>query len=176
MQSERTFDTFDVAWIVEKLDLNKSVFRSYLEGLKKDECLWKPEPKRWCLLEIICHLGDEEREDFRPRVERALKGTQPDRIDPVAWVAERRYIEQDYERKLNEWIVARATSVEWLRNLDGVDWNSGFDHASFGKMTAKFMLANWLAHDYLHLKQISRLKYNYLKVKSGEDLTYAGNW
>jgi hypothetical protein len=38
------------------------------------------------------------------------------------------------------------------------------------------IFANWLAHDYLHIRQILRLKYEYLKSISEEDLSYAGEW
>jgi hypothetical protein len=37
-------------------------------------------------------------------------------------------------------------------------------------------LHNWLAHDYLHIRQIIRIKYDYLKKTSGEILLYAGEW
>ncbi len=43
-------------------------------------------------------------------------------------------------------------------------------------MTAKMFLSNWLAHDYLHLRQILDLKFNYHKLLSGDSLTYAGKW
>jgi len=43
-------------------------------------------------------------------------------------------------------------------------------------MSAKFILANWLAHDYLHIRQITRLKYDYLQDIPNENLSYAGNW
>ncbi len=43
-------------------------------------------------------------------------------------------------------------------------------------MTAKMFLSNWLAHDYLHIRQITKLKYDYLKQLTNEDLNYAGNW
>jgi hypothetical protein len=43
-------------------------------------------------------------------------------------------------------------------------------------MTARSFLTNWLAHDYLHLRQILRIKHHYLKTESGESLSYAGAW
>lgn len=38
----------------------------------------------------------------------------------------------------------------------------------------KIISNNWLAHDYLHMRQI--IKYQYLKEKTNIDLQYAGNW
>ena len=38
------------------------------------------------------------------------------------------------------------------------------------------MLTNWLAHDYLHIRQIIKLKFDFLKDQSDEHLSYAGEW
>jgi hypothetical protein len=49
-------------------------------------------------------------------------------------------------------------------------------HPELGMLRAKIFLANWLAHDYLHIRQIIRYQFEYLKVKTEVDLNYAGNW
>jgi hypothetical protein len=36
--------------------------------------------------------------------------------------------------------------------------------------------ANWLAHDYHHIRQVNRRLYEYLQFKSKANLAYAGNW
>lgn len=41
---------------------------------------------------------------------------------------------------------------------------------------SKFFLTNWLTHDYLHMRQIIKLKYDYLEQQSGEMIDYAGTW
>jgi hypothetical protein len=43
-------------------------------------------------------------------------------------------------------------------------------------MTAMLFLSNWLAHDYLHIRQIIKLKFDYLEKMTGEGLSYAGDW
>jgi len=75
-----------------------------LFGLTKEMYLWKPAPEKWCLLEIVCHLYDEEREDFRARTRHVLEtptDTLPP-IDPQGWVGSRKYIHQDYPEVLNK--------------------------------------------------------------------------
>jgi len=42
--------------IIEALDNNKQVFKSLLVGKTEQEYLWRPQPKKWNLLEIVCHL------------------------------------------------------------------------------------------------------------------------
>jgi hypothetical protein len=168
----------DYQEITKELSSNKTIFRQMLSGLHEDMILWRPLPEKWCMLEIICHLYDEEREDFRARTKQVLEnpGLQLPQFDPQAWVESRRYMEQDYQAKLNDFLEERTQSVEWLQNLADPDWNNAYDHPKIGKMTAWMFLSNWLAHDYLHIRQVMKLKFEYLKIKANEDLTYAGSW
>lgn len=43
-------------------------------------------------------------------------------------------------------------------------------------MSAKLFLTNWLAHDYLHIRQVNRMRYLYLKTQTGIPLDYAGDY
>ena len=160
------------------LERNKDVFRYLLTGLSKEQYTWQPAPGKWCLLEIICHLYDEEREDFRYRVNHILNT--PDQklppIDPVGWVTSRKYMEQDYEEKLRAFLLERNNSIDWLHSLGAPKWDNVHFHPALGNISAEMMLSNWLAHDYLHFRQITRLKYESLCIHSGMDLSYAGSW
>ncbi|MDA0194688.1 MAG: DinB family protein [Bacteroidetes bacterium] len=164
--------------IVKELSRNRNVFKELLTGITKDQYRWKSEADKWCLLEIICHIYDEERDDFRARTAQVLEN--PDlplpSIDPVGWVSGRQYMEQDFDDKLVDFLEEREKSVEWLKSLSNPKWNNAFKHPKFGPMTANMFLSNWLAHDYLHIRQITRTKYEYLKEITHEPLKYAGNW
>jgi hypothetical protein len=129
-------------------------------------------------LEIVCHLYDEEREDFRARLKYVLEvPTEPfPPINPTGWVTERAYLKQDYAETLNNFLKERQQSVEWLQTLTSPKWDNAYDHPKFGSMSAKMFLSNWLAHDYLHVRQIIKLKFDYLKKLTGETLIYAGEW
>jgi len=164
--------------IFSKLEENKSVFHGHLKNCSPEEYLWKNSPNKWCLLEVLCHLYDEEREDFRTRVSCSLEKPHqaPPPIDPVDWVTSRKYLDENFNEKLELFLLEREKSVEWLRSLDQPEWENGYDHPEFGKRTARQYLINWLAHDYMHLRQILGLKFGYLKFTSGENLNYAGNW
>lgn len=73
--------------IANHLTENLPVFRDLLSNMTNEEYLYRPAPEKWCALEIVCHLVDEEREDFRARTRHVLE--QPDAplpsIDPVGW-------------------------------------------------------------------------------------------
>ncbi|WP_286743597.1 DinB family protein [Roseivirga sp. UBA1976] len=165
-------------WLINQLADNKEVFLSLLEKTPPHIFSWKPEPGRWNLLEIICHLADEEKHDFKYRIQVALDPNQfpflP--IDPEAWVTEKSYATQHFTQKLNEWAKEREQSVEWLRKLVPTDWEAHLVHPEYGQMTARNILANWVAHDYIHLRQIIQLKRACLQNITGESLAYAGRW
>jgi len=165
-------------FIIKQLQQNKSVFSNLLKDVKEDMYLWKQTPEKWCLLEIVCHLYDEEREDFKFRTQWVLEkpGETPPQFNPVAWVTERNYIGQDYDQTLNKFIEEREQSIIWLQSLENPKWENYYEHPKKGKLTAKFFLTNWLAHDYLHFRQITKLKFDYLEHQSGEMIDYAGIW
>lgn len=171
-------DKMDVQYIIGELKRNKLVFKDLLEHLNADLIFWKQNERKWCLLEIVCHLCDEEREDFRARVKKTLEepGKELDKIDPAGWVASRKYIKQDYSDKLNEFLAERDNLIKYLESLENPKWDNFYTHPKFGKMSAELFITNWLAHDYLHIKQIIRLKYDYLDIMTNEKLNYAGDW
>jgi hypothetical protein len=163
--------------IIGALESNMDVFGQLLAvpvALQK----WRPPKGSWSLLEIICHLRDEECEDFRARTKLALypgKGSLVP-IHPVKWVKDRHYMEQSFPEVLENFLMERERSVAWLRSLQQPDWTSSYLHTELGPMTALGMLANWLAHDYHHIRQINAVKYSFLKKQTETDLRYAGKW
>ncbi len=164
--------------MIDELARNRDVFKALLMNKSKDEYLYKPSPEKWCLLEVVCHLYDEEKEDFRARTKQVL--THPDLplppINPVGWVSERDYLKRDYTEMLQKFLYEREESVEWLQSLSEPKWSNTVIHPKLGVLSAWLFLTNWLAHDYLHIRQVIQLKFDYLKQQSGEDLLYAGNW
>ena len=164
--------------IIQELSRNKDIFNGLLKGLSKEEYLWKFDTNKWCLLEIVCHLFDEEREDFRTRTKLVLQDPKlplPS-FDPTDWPQDRAYIQQNYNDKVFSFLNERDQSIDWLQSLKDPQWTNAYQHPKFGAMSASLFLANWLAHDYLHIRQVLTLKYKYLEQLSRESLNYAGAW
>ena len=164
--------------IIKALEDNIAVFNSILSTNDSTFQNFKINPEKWNLLEIICHLYDEEREDFRARLKHILEN--PDKpltqIDPVSWVQSREYAKQDFTDKLDAFLDEREESISWLKSLKTPKWENAYQHPKIGPMSANLILANWLEHDYLHLRQILNVKHEYLKMISGQKLDFAGNW
>lgn len=169
---------FDPKPIIHQLDRNAPVLFGMFSSIPAEARLWKPAPEKWCALEILCHLYDEEREDFRARTKHVLETpTEPmPGIDPVKLVTERNYIGQNYDTMLPGFLQERKGSIAWLNSLENANWESAYQHEKFGALKAKMFLTNWLEHDYLHMRQLLTLKHNYLKETTGDSLKYAGDW
>ncbi|MBK8981662.1 MAG: DinB family protein [Ignavibacteria bacterium] len=164
--------------IIGQLDANSAVFKSLLYSVPEKLILWKSSESRWSLLEIVCHLYDEEKEDFRPRLAKIIAGDHNwDPIDPEGWVLLRKYSEKDFEIVLKDFLYERSVSVEWLKSLESQNWSMKAFHPEFGEFSAINMLSEWLAHDLLHIKQIIKLKFDFLNESLNPHfISYAGKW
>lgn len=164
--------------IISRLARNREVFSHLLANVTLEQVHWSQEPAKWSLLLTVCHLRDEEREDFRTRLRMVLESPgQPfPGINPAGWVVDRQYGAQDFATVMREFLDERERSIHWLEGLQQPSWDNATIHHSLGPMSGHFILANWLAHDYLHIRQITRLHYDYLHHAYGQPLNYAGYW
>lgn len=163
--------------IIFQLQKNLGVFQKLLQDISDIEiCTWKPSEEQWCILEVLCHLYDKEREDFKLRTKLALEKSEETipSFNPELRAIECKYLEQDYKEMLKKFIAERIDSIMWLKSLENVNWQNSFEHPQLGKLTVRYFLINWLTHDYIHMRQIIKLKYDYIKELTGEEFKYAG--
>lgn len=135
--------------------------------------------KAWSIVEILCHLADEEIEDFRVRLELTL--TDPSKewpgIDPEGVAKSRDYQHQSPQDALRRFVAARQANMRWLATLDSASWETVHTHPRFGSMRAGDLLASWAAHDLLHLRQITKRLFESLAAQAEPYSTaYAGEW
>ncbi|MFO7655268.1 MAG: DinB family protein [Candidatus Krumholzibacteriia bacterium] len=177
--STRGGTTLNRIHLVERLEINADAVRDLVRGVGPQQARWRPSAQQWSLLEVICHLRDEEKDDFRARIEATL--FRPDEpwtpIDPRSWPKSRKYHQQDLGEALHAFMGQRCRSVGWLRGLGETDWTRAHHHPQFGPLRAGDLLVSWVAHDYLHLRQLTRLHYLYnLERAGGFQAGYAGEW
>jgi len=133
---------------------------SALIGMAEDfpSYLWNecPEPKEWCLTEIICHLRDVEREINLPRLQKIKSEPNPFilGIDSDAWAEERNYKDQNGLEALQDFIASRKNTIDLIENLKAEDWSLPAQHAIFGPTDLHEMIAIMTRHDQLHNKQV----------------------
>jgi hypothetical protein len=165
--------------VVARLASNAEVFRHLLSGVREEQAGWKPAPEKWSLLEVVCHLADEEREDFRQRLDLTLHrpGESWPPIDPGGWVVDRGYARRKLDVAVADLLAERTRSVDWLRGLAHVQLDAAYAHPTIGVLTAGDLLASWLAHDLIHIRQLTRLHYEYFQSRAAPcSVAYAGPW
>jgi len=152
------------AQLIENLRRTGRSLLQHYDAITPDEVRWKEAAGKWSLLEILCHLVDEERDDFRKRVSLTLESPEKDwpPIDPEGWARERDYNECDLAEMFAAFEKERSASLEWLDGLADVDWSTEHVHPKFGGMKAGDLLASWAAHDLLHLRQIANTRVEYI--------------
>ena len=171
--------------IIRRMDATPRAVGTLASGLTTDEARSKPPSGAWSILEIVCHMVDEETADFRPRLELTLRdpgAPWPD-LDPEAAAVKREYLSQDLPAKLQEFADERAKTIAWLRSLRSPNWQAAHVHPRFGPIRAGDLLCAWPAHDALHIRQIAKRLYE-LAGREGETMSpatpfitrYAGDW
>jgi hypothetical protein len=169
---------FDFAALYLELIDSTQMIRALLAGISNDDARIKPSPPSWSILETLCHLYDEERWDFRPRLDAILHrpGSDWEEIDPEGWVISRRYNDQDLGDVKERFFSERSKSLDWLRGLSEADWTISRD-TSFGSITAGDMFSSWVAHDNLSIRQLVELRRARLeRISSPYRIDYAGDW
>jgi hypothetical protein len=161
-----------------QLGLQAAAIRSLAEGITDEQARWKPDSDSWSILEVINHLYDEERLDFRVRLDYILyrPGETWPPIDPQGWVTSREYNERDPHESLQNFLAEREKSLAWLKGLEAPEWQTT-SPAPWGEIAAGDMFAAWVGHDLLHLRQLVELRYAYLTQDAQPySLQYAGDW
>ena len=164
--------------LTSQLERNAKAILTLSQNISNEQARWKPDAQGWSVLEVICHLADEEVEDFRTHVDHLLYHTNDPwpEINPQAWVIERRYYEQDLNTVFSRFMTERQISLSWLNGLRNMDWERGIE-APFGKISAGDVLCSWAAHDILHLRQLVELHYAFsTKQALPYQVRYAGQW
>jgi hypothetical protein len=164
--------------LYQELAQGVEIIRALTAGVGQAEAQVKPAPESWSILEVVCHLYDEEREDFREHLDLILH--RPDDkwspIDPEGWVSRRNYNERDLGQVVAGFVAEREQSLAWLRGLAGANWDAAY-HTAYGPITAGDMFAAWVAHDNLHMRQLVELRRGrVVTLAEPYDVRYAGEW
>jgi hypothetical protein len=166
-------------YLTTQMARNAERVRLLALGISDEQARWKPDANSWSILEVVNHLCDEEREDFRVRLDHILHhpGKTWPSIDPQGWVTARRYNERDLDESVKNFVLARQESLDWLQSLGTPDWERAVETPWGGTIRAGDMFAAWTAHDTLHLRQLVELHHAYVVYLTQPYAPdYAGDW
>jgi hypothetical protein len=164
--------------LYQELQNSTEMIRALLSGITQEEAGFKPNANSWSILEVICHLHDEECEDFREHLDFILHRQNEEYhvIDPQSWVKERRYNEQDFRMMQEKFFAERNKSFEWLKGISNSDWDTT-STSQYGSVTAGEMFSCWVAHDNLHIRQLVELRRKRIEnITQPYPIEYAGDW
>jgi len=161
--------------LYQELQNSTEMIRALLSGVAPEAAHLKPSAESWSILEVVCHLYDEEREDFREHLDFILHRPHEEwhEIDPER---ENEYNEQDFAEMQEKFFIEREKSFAWLKGLRNPDWEKTYTTA-YRTISAGEMFACWVAHDNLHIRQLVELRRMRLEnITKPYNLEYAGDW
>ena len=139
-----------------------------------------PDSGNWSILQIVCHLADEDEFDFPVRIRLMLAGAERwPPIDPEGWAVERDYASQSLGEQLQRFARLRSSALDDFASMQipNSDWNKQYEHEELGTFRAGDILHSWASHDILHLRQISKRIYEFNQQQADDFSTrYAGDW
>lgn len=127
-----------------------------LAGLDEAVARTRPAPAEWSPVEIVCHLRDEETEDFGARLRVIVDGAAEFApIQPERWAVERRYREASLPEALEALRARRQASLDLLASTSPDALTGSRPHKRLGRLSGLDILVAWVAHDRIHLAQLA---------------------
>ena len=155
----------DVRELQHRLRANGAAITALVEA-SESECRWKPAPDRWSLVEIVNHLASEESIDFRQRLRLIAEDTALDwpPFDLFTAAQDGTWAAMDYTESVERWKRERAESLTWLADAGEIDPEIRYAGRGSDKhpLSAGDLMSSWVAHDFFHIRQIVRLRWDYL--------------
>jgi hypothetical protein len=183
----------NLAYYISRLEQQAMAIAQLAENVGTGQAHWKPSADEWSMLQVIEHLLDEERQDFRLLLHKLLSGS--DAAWPVSepidaegeeeseadTEAEADEQESTLGSSLQSFLDERADSLEWLNGLVAPNWEDAMltpQSQKFSSLQAGDILTSWVAHDLLHLRQLIELHFAYQSqlAQPNYSVAYAGDW
>ncbi len=164
--------------LYQELQNSTAMLRALSAGITPEAARLKPSAESWSILEVVCHLYDEEREDFREHLDFILhrQNEKWHAIDTEGWVTQRKYNEQDLTEMQKKFFAEREKSFAWLKGLRNPDWEKTYT-TEYRTISAGEMFACWVAHDNLAIRQLVELRRMRIEnISKPYKLDYAGDW
>lgn len=163
---------------IHQMSVNAEALRVLLQSVSAEQAAWKPDPQTWSIAEVAGHLYVEELGDFRCHLREVFHHP------PLAWGALQPgpVAYRGFDLDLGGFLTERQSSIAWLGALPAVDWDATIS-AFFGPanepmtFSAGDLLASWVAHDFLHIRQVNELHFAWNARRAAPyGVRYAGAW
>jgi len=158
--------------MIHQLAANAEAIRALAQTFSDEQAQWKPDADNWSMHEVMAHLYNEERMDFRVHL-MWFFGESSQRPGYVSVESSRQALEG--------FLAERQASIAWLSVLEAPDWNVTtllhFGPNETVTVCAEDMLDSWVEHDILHMRQLVELMHGCnVQQASPYAVKYAGGW
>lgn len=150
MQSERVR-----AYILHGIRATPLIFARLLEGVTDAELDRRPDPERFTLREVVCHLADWEPiwlERIRAIAERE-NPTLPG-YDEGQFAIDNDYAHANIAEQMEKFATGRAALTEYVTALPADAWTRPGVHQEAGPMLLGDLVSLILGHDGYHARQM----------------------
>ena len=151
---------FDLDDSLAMLARTPEVLSSLLRGLPDSWTRSTEGPGTWSAFDVVGHLAYGETSDWMVRTRIILEQGESRAFDPFDREAQFQTSPgKTLEQLLDEFARLRRENVAALRalRLQPADLDRRGRHPSLGAVTLRQLLAAWVAHDFTHLHQLSRV-------------------
>jgi hypothetical protein len=151
---------FNLETALEILSRTPQVLHSQLAGLSEEWVTGREGPGTWSPQEVIGHLIVNEETNFLSRVRLILSDAEPKIVTPINMTI---HLERSrgitITDLLSEFKELRLRNLETLRsfNLTEADYAKTATHPKVGIVSLSHVLSIWVAHDLMHIGQITRV-------------------
>ena len=152
--------SFDLIRSIQLLERTPAVLRAWLSGLDDEWTTRNEGGETWSPYDVVGHLIHGDHAVWIPRLAIILSDGPEKTFPPSDPFAQFRESEgKSLAQLLDEFAAARAASLRDFGAfaLSGADLDRTAIHPTFGTVTARQLLATWVAHDLDHVMQISRV-------------------
>jgi hypothetical protein len=142
--------------LISALNSSPKIVERLLRVFPKTRLDDRSETDRFTPREVIAHLADWEQVILdRVRVAKIRPGNPGPVEDATQRALTHHYGDKDVFHEAEVFESRRQTTLEYLRDLNEVDWKKTFIHQSMGEVTIEAYMINILEHDMYHLEQLS---------------------
>jgi DinB superfamily len=135
--------------------------KAALKGVPRTLMLWTPGPGKWCILEIVAHMRDMERDAYIARYRRILaedNPTLPD-VDGDLLALLDNYRGMKLPELLRDFVRLRKECLKLLKSVKSAQWDRIGTHETAGPLSMNDLLRRQsIGNDEAHLGQIEGIK------------------
>jgi len=162
--------TYSLEKSYEILERTPAVLKALLSGLNDDWVMNNEGPDTFSPYDVLGHLINGEKTDWRPRTEMILEYG-----DSKTFVRFDRFAQYEQSKGktlsqlLDKFEKLRKENMEWFRSLKISEANldkKGM-HPVLGQVTLRNLLATWVIHDLTHIAQVTRVMAKQYKEEMG---------